>query len=246
MSTILRCCLIVCLFFLPALAASTWLPADCRQVLLVATPGWDSQKGQLQRFERVGPAWRPVGTPIEVTVGTKGLAWGLGEHPAQKSTRLKKEGDGRAPAGVYRITELWTRPGIAPGRGGFRANIIHPDSEGVDDPKSRYYNRIVRRSEISDVDWKSHERMDIPDYDRVLVVAHNLEKPQPGHGSCIFIHRWETPAIATAGCTVMSEENLAALLDWLNPDARPRLVQLTRGHYEELVRSGRLPLSTRD
>jgi L,D-peptidoglycan transpeptidase YkuD (ErfK/YbiS/YcfS/YnhG family) len=245
MSTILRCLLFVCLL-LPAVAAPSWLPADCRQVLLVTTPDWDSQKGSLQRFELSGTVWRAVGTPIEITVGTKGLAWGRGEHPPQKSTRIKKEGDGRAPAGVYLITALWTRPGIDPGKGGFQANRIHPDSQGVDDPKSRYYNRIVRRSEIADVDWTSHERMDIPDYDRVLVVAHNLEQPQPGHGSCIFMHRWETPAIATAGCTVMSEENLAGLLDWLNPAARPRLVQLTRAHYEQLQRSGQLPLSTRD
>ena len=43
-----------------------------------------------------------VGEPTPVTIGRAGSAWGLGLHPAQRGPQ-KREGDGRAPAGVFRI-----------------------------------------------------------------------------------------------------------------------------------------------
>lgn len=237
MSAILRVLLFVFLTW-PCLAQ---VPADCRQMVLVVAPGWNSWKGQLQRYQRdhASAPWQAQGDPIEVVLGAQGLAWGLGEvAPAAQGPR-KREGDGRAPAGVYALPQLWTRPGIAPPpSGGFVPRAIHPDTFGVDDPKSRFYNRIV---EGVPKDWKSCERMDIPDYDRVLVVAHNLDKPRPGCGSCIFVHRWEASSIPTSGCTAMAETDLVTLIDWLRPDRSPRLVQLPQKEAELWNLRGWLP-----
>ncbi len=209
--------------------------------MLVLTADWDQPQAELRRFERsrAGDPWRPVGEAWLAVVGRKGLAWGMA--PSSGQAPHKKEGDGRAPAGAFAITSLWLRPGIAPpGPEGFVPQPIHPDTVAVDDPRSSHYNRILRRSQTS-VDWQSCEKMDIPDYDRVLVVAHNTESPQPGRGSCIFIHRWESPEIATSGCTAVAEGHMQALVDWLRPDHRPYLVQLPRGTARAWQASGKLP-----
>lgn len=224
-----------------ALASALPLPKDCYQLVMVVTPDWSQPHGQLRRFQRTsenGP-WKEVGSPWLVVVGRNGLAWG--DAPENSKAPVKKEGDGRAPAGLFAITDLWLRLGIAPpGRLGFRPHRIEADTVGVDDPRSSHYNRIVRQSETR-VDWTSCEKMDIPDYDRVLVVAHNTATPQPGRGSCIFIHRWESAEIATSGCTAMAEGHMELLVGWLRPDARPFLVQLPRAEAQAWQVSGELP-----
>lgn len=239
MSTILRYLVFVCLC-LGVAAAESWLPADCHQFLLVVTPDWDASAGTLQRYERGDSPWRPVGAAIPVRVGRNGLAWGRGERSGNGGP-VKREGDGKGPAGIFRILSLWTRDGIQTPDESFPPHRIYADTQGVDDPGSRYYNRIVRRGEVPDPDWTSFEKMDIPDYDRVLVVSHNFENPRPGAGSCIFIHRWENRRTATAGCTVMSEEKLAEVIAWLRPEAQPTLVQLPQTEYERWLAAGRLP-----
>lgn len=217
-----------------AIARAQPLAEDCRQFLLVTAPQANRPQARLQRYEKVDGRWRPAGASIPVVLGRNGLAWGLGEAQPPADGRLKKEGDNCAPAGVYQITQLWLRKGIAaPPPGGFSAHRIQSDTVGVDDPKSKYYNRILRSSEVAERDWDSWEKMDIPDYDRVLVVSHNLEKPIPGRGSCIFIHRWERADTPTAGCTAMDEKDLVELIRWLQPEGKPRLVQLPKESAQE-------------
>ncbi|MBN9413816.1 MAG: L,D-transpeptidase family protein [Candidatus Eremiobacteraeota bacterium] len=243
MSAILR----LFVFLLGTLVA--WaqpLPGDCRQLVLVVSKDWNTSTAGLQRYERKAERWTPVGTAIPVVLGRTGLAWGLGEAPAPLTGPQKKEGDNRAPAGVYKITQLWLRKGIAPPPpGGFPAQRIQSDTIGVDDPQSRYYNRILRTSQVQDQDWDSWEKMDISDYDRVLVVSHNLEQPTPGRGSCIFIHRWETSTRPTSGCTAMDQKNLIRLIDWLKPGANPRLVQLPKAEASAWRESQGIPASTK-
>jgi len=239
MSAILRL-LILLQCILPALGQS--LAGDCKQLMLVTSSDWDQPKAQLQRYEKRGAQWQPVGKPIASILGGAGLAWGLGEDPVPTGGIHKKEGDNRSPAGTYQVTQLWLRKGVpSPRTGSFPVHPIEADTVGVDDPKSRYYNRILKSTNIPQPDWDSWEKMDIPDYDRVLVVAHNLEKPSPGRGSCIFMHRWAAPDKPTSGCTAMAESDLIKVINWLRPDSKPRLVQLTRADAEQWRKRNEIP-----
>jgi len=241
MSAILR----FCMFLLLCLSCGAQpLPRDCGQMVLVVAPDWDSPEGTLVRWERgQDQVWHQVGAPVAVVLGRTGLAWGLGEYDASgQPGPVKREGDGRAPAGVFALTGLWQRPTAPPpGSQGFSPHKIFADTIAVDDPQSRSYNRILRTSQVTRRDWKSWEKMDIPDYDRVLVVAHNLAKPVPGRGSCIFLHRWEDSQTPTSGCTAMQESDLIVLLDWLRPACKPRLVQLPESQAREWRKQGWLP-----
>jgi L,D-peptidoglycan transpeptidase YkuD (ErfK/YbiS/YcfS/YnhG family) len=113
----------------------------------------------------------------------------------------------------------------------------------VDDPKSKRYNVIVDRKGISNPDWKSFETMRREDdlYRVGVVVDHNAFPAAPGAGSCIFLHIWSGPQDPTIGCTAMEGARLEQIVHWLDPRARPVLVQLPEGEYKRLRDDWALP-----
>lgn len=233
----------------PARAASAKArrksPLDgSRQLLVVTTPGWDSARGTLRRFERRGAraGWAQVGREFAVVVGRSGLGWGAGLSETGGEGPSKKEGDGRAPAGVFTLTRAfgfasagetaWLRMPYTPLTGGV---------ECVDDTASAHYNRVVDRADVGAADWNSSERMrEVEGYRWGVVVAHNA-RAVPGGGSCIFLHVWAGSQKGTAGCTAMEQPNLETLLRWLDAKKRPLLVQLPESEYARLRPAWKLP-----
>jgi D-alanyl-D-alanine dipeptidase len=226
--------------------------ARARQLILVTTRDWTAVQGTLQRFERksTGGAWRRVGAAVPVVVGRGGLGWGEGLNMTTRppgdvvpAAPAKKEGDGRAPAGVFRLGHAF---GFAPRSEASWLRMpympLAPSVECVDDVASRHYNLIVDRDALKSVDWNSSERMrSVEGYRWGLVVEHNADAPVPGRGSCIFLHIWASPEKGTAGCTAMEQTNLEELLRWLDSKKLPLLVQLPEGEYTRLRTAWRLP-----
>jgi L,D-peptidoglycan transpeptidase YkuD (ErfK/YbiS/YcfS/YnhG family) len=90
-------------------------------------------------------------------------------------------------------------------------------------------------------DWKTSELMRrIEPYRWGAVVGHNW-KQVPGAGSCIFLHVWEAPGVATSGCTAMPEERMLRVLRWLDQRKTPILVQLPFDEYRRLQTAWKLP-----
>lgn len=135
------------------------LPPTCRQVLLVTAVDEKSTSAELRLLERDNAhSWQQVGETIPVTLGRNGLAWGLGEHTASppEGFRLKREGDGCSPAGIFRLPLAF---GDAP-TSDCRMSYI-PITESllaVDDPQSKFYNQIVDLAAVTK-DWSSTESM---------------------------------------------------------------------------------------
>ena len=230
----------------PVARHSAWPDRQVRQLVLVLTPDWDASSGQLQHFERVGEGrWQPLGSPTRVSVGRAGSAWGLGLHPAQPGTQ-KREGDGRAPAGVFALGPAF---GYAPtDRTRMPWLALEATDWCIDVPGSPYYNRLVDRREVGEqaiAGSSEPMRRDIhlngdQRYRQGVVIEHNAGGID-GAGSCIFVHLWQTPGQPTAGCTAMDEGTMRALLDWLDPAARPRLVLLPQIEYDRLRSAWELP-----
>jgi L,D-peptidoglycan transpeptidase YkuD (ErfK/YbiS/YcfS/YnhG family) len=217
------------------------------QMIVVTTADWDAVDATLQRYERGAPGepWRPVGGAVPAAVGRTGLAWGAGIHPDPGiAGPVKREGDGKAPAGIYRLSSAF---GYAPAAetGWIRMPYVQTDAstECVDDSRSRLYNRRVDRDTIPQPDWTSHEELRRSDelYRWGVWVDHNSDPPAPMGGSCIFLHVWAGPGAATSGCTAMAESDLRQVLAWLDPRARPVLVQLPAAQYERLRGAWTLP-----
>ncbi len=228
-----------------ALAGASNPLETSRQCLVVVAKHWDAPTGVLRAFERTeaGGVWKTRGGVSPVVLGKKGLGWGLGLVSAGGAEPLKKEGDNKVPAGVFRLGPAF---GYAPADAARWIKLkyvpLTGETEGIDDPASRYYNQLVERSRVAQVDWRSSEQMRRKDdlYKWGMVVDHN-HAAVPGAGSCIFIHIWRNPSAATVGCTAMPETDLVNLLKWLDPSADPILIQMPQQDYESLRPTLNLP-----
>ncbi|HEX3559206.1 MAG TPA: L,D-transpeptidase family protein [Pyrinomonadaceae bacterium] len=218
-----------------------------QQLILVTTRDWDAVEGTLLRFERKDSKaeWQQIGEEIPVVVGRNGLGWGAGVNVLKGNGPVKKEGDGKAPAGVFRLSTAFGFAGKAPGLN-MPYTSLTPTVECVDDVNSRRYNLIVDRNRVSNVDWVSSEKMRVVDgYRWGVVVDHNASPPVAGRGSCIFLHIWAGPEKGTAGCTAMEQPNLEAIVHWLDAKKNPLLVQLPEAEYTRLRSIWKLPAPMR-
>jgi uncharacterized protein YijF (DUF1287 family) len=212
------------------------------QLLSVVSAGWDATRATLQRYEREpGRTFRALGKPVRVVLGRSGYGWGDGLHgdgaPPGRGGPIKREGDGRSPAGVFALGQLYGYASAAP------ASRMPYTRAGaalrcVDDPGSPHYNQILDEAP----GWRSAERMRRDDdlYDLALVIEHNRAPIVAGHGSCIFMHVWQDANTPVTGCTAMDAADLRELVAWLQPNAAV-LVALPASEYENLQRAWGLP-----
>jgi D-alanyl-D-alanine dipeptidase len=215
-----------------------------KKLIVVTTPDWNSVQGTLKRYERSGGQWQPVGESVPVVVGRSGLGWDPAlarEHPERYSGPVKREGDGRSPAGVLQLKRGTF--GFAPEVPGSLFYMqLTPTIECVDDPDSHYYAQIVDRTRVDQVDWKSSEKMSsIPQYRWGVVVNYNMDHSVRGDGSCVFLHQWTGPSSGTAGCTAMAAKNIEDLVSWVDGKVRAVLVQLPEPEYHRLRQHWQLP-----
>lgn len=244
--------------------ATSPIPPATRQLLVASASDWDQTSGTLALYERAAPgaAWKPAVRPFPVRFGRSGMAWGRGVHsPDGLTGPVKREGDGKAPAGVFALGPAFA---YEPKElGAMKLPVLQANATlvCVDDVASGLYNAIVDADAMSaagrshgmdtsgsaDAQQKpsepSHERMrrDDGQYRFGLVVRHNMDPPLPGAGSCIFLHIWRSPENPTSGCTAMALERIKPLLARLDPARKPLLVQLPKDEYARLRQAWGLP-----
>ncbi|EJM33935.1 hypothetical protein PMI26_05989 [Pseudomonas sp. GM33] len=210
------------------------------QLIVVTSKGWNDIQGTAQRYERHGQTLQKFEAPFAVVLGKNGMGWGKGLlDSGPPEGPVKQEGDGKAPAGMFK---LGTAFGYAPSADTRLPYLsLTPSIECVDDSQSTRYNELVDGA-VVEKDWSSSERMRRPDelYRQGIVIQHNTPA-SPAAGSCIFFHIWRGPTAPTRGCTAMDPADIARLLDWLDPGKSPVLVQLPQAQYEQLRERWKLP-----
>lgn len=218
------------------------LPSE--QAVLVITPNSEAIQGQMYRFERSESGWQSVSPSSPVVIGRTGLAWGIGLHPEQPGQQ-KKEGDGKAPAGVFSLSgSFGYLDNVSTGLDYQQMTAAH---YCVDVPGSSLYNQTVSTEDVGVEAVKGSSepmRRDIHKQDMVykkgIFVDHNPEFIS-GSGSCIFMHLWRADDKPTAGCTAMPESVIDELLAWLQKDKQPVLISLTEEDYQRLKSKWALP-----
>ncbi len=214
------------------------------QTIVVTTDDWDNINGTATLYERKNEKsdWKSTGDTFPVVLGSSGLAGAELIDGDIDIAKIKQEGDGNAPAGLFPLTASF-------GAGSKPTAVLMPyikldaNTECVDDTKSNFYNRIVNRMQVGNFDWKSSEKMLAigPEYDLGVFVAYNSYPVEKGRGSCIFLHIWKDANSPTAGCTAMERRNLERIIGWLSPAKNPYLVQMPKKIYDSRRKVWKLP-----
>jgi zinc D-Ala-D-Ala dipeptidase len=202
------------------------------KLIVVTTPDWNSVRGTLKRYRKSHAKWKEIGSPVSIVVGKSGMGW-TPDLPADKTAPVKREGDGRSPAGIFPLTQTF---GFAPSLGG-TANYLSLTLavECVDDVNSSHYAQIVNNEKV-ERDWNSSEHMrSIDIYRWGVVVPYNMQDTKKGAGSCIFLHIAPASGNGTAGCTAMPEANIEEIVHWIGKGAV--LVQMPEAQYEEMKKN---------
>ena len=220
------------------------VPSGTRQLVVAVALEKDGPRGVVRLFSRDGGTWRPESELWPAALGKNGVAWGIGLHPCQCGPR-KVEGDGRSPAGRFRIGTIYGNdPRLPGGSKGWPYVQKTARDAWIDDPKLPQYNHFVRIPEEQHLpDWFQSQRMrlDIPVLEWLVFIEHNYPDAVPGMGSAVFIHKWHDAEDSTAACVVLPPEKLTELMRWLDPALEPELVLLSRKDYSRLWKAWGLP-----
>ena len=213
------------------------------QAVVVTTPNWSSVPGTARLFERktVKSKWKQVGDSFPIVVGRNGLGPDR-EFTELKGEAVKREGDGKSPAGLFPLTFAFGSA-TDPAKTALPYTKLDEFTECVDDVKSSHYNAVVNRMQVGNFDWNSSEKMLAvgAQYERGIFVGYNSYPPVHGNGSCIFLHIWKDATTGTSGCTAMERPNLEKILTWLKPEKNPYLIQLPEAIYLAQQKQWNLP-----
>ena len=226
-------------------AAGAGVPPDSRQLLVAIAKDWDSDKALLWAMDRTDQGWAPAfDAPIEVLLGRNGLAWGRGVEPTKAPGGLvKREGDRRTPAGIFKIGRIYGEAEKLPGGSVYPYRQIGRWDAWVDDLKNPYYNRhyIAKPGKVPP--WFESQRMRLGDaaYEFRIEIRHNADPPVPGFGSAIFFHIRRGEDRPSSGCTVMTRSNLVKVIQWLREDRNPHYTILPKAEYDRYREAWGLP-----
>jgi len=130
----------------------------------------------------------------------------------------KHEGDGRTPAGEFRLRYALYRADRMPRpKTRLPVKAIRLFDGWCDAPAHPAYNRLVRLPIRASAEPL---RLSRPMYDLIIVIGYNDAPPVPGKGSAIFLHVAAANFAPTAGCIALKRPHLLALLAQLDASSR--------------------------
>lgn len=241
------------LFFLTFLAASFSLaasafelPAQSTQAIVGTSANWDSSYVSLRFYVRQpGGPWQATDFQWKGRLGKSGLVWGLGLHPVPAGATTKREGDRRAPAGVFDLGGAWGYAQAIQKAPSLNYVQVTPRDLWFEDPQSPYYNQYMRIDHDPSTVTEKKAQMKQGDYAHSLklFIAHNAyPNIRAGAGSSIFFHIWRNGGNSTTfGCTTMSEDNLRRLIATIVPERRPLYILLPEAEYNRYRTEWKLP-----
>ena len=240
---------LVLIYFLTLVCVSAQVPRDCKQAIVGVTSGWNSSHVTLHIYQKNGSTWQLVGAPWKGRLGKNGLAWGYGLHPSTSSSSpIKKEGDKRAPAGIFKIGGAYGYAQQIKKTPYLKYHKITTKDLWVEDTNSPHYNKHLVIPHTPKTSWEKKAQMRQGDYAHALklYIAHNDAimggKPIPGRGSAIFFHIWRGGGSkSTAGCTTMDKAKLSQMISLIDPNKKPVYILLPQSEYVQLRSSWKLP-----
>ena len=133
----------------------------------------------------------------------------------------KKEGDKRTPKGEFKLKYiLYRKDRVFDLQTILKRIKIDKNMGWCDDPKSSYYNKIIRypfkyRTEKL---WRKDNI-----YDIIIIIDYNLKPVVKNKGSAIFLHIAKRNYQSTDGCIAVNKKNIKLLLSKINKKTKIKI-----------------------
>ena len=136
-------------------------------------------------------------------------------------TRNKIEGDKKTPRGIFGLENLYYRKDRYNKPNSKLKQIPIKKVMGwCDDSESSKYNKLIKVSKKV-----SHEKLFRNDinYDFLIPIKYNMQKPNKGKGSAIFLHLTKNYK-PTAGCIALKKNDFLILLKLINKKTKIKII----------------------
>ena len=198
-----------------------------QQIILVVADDFNTSKANLKFIEDAKLLYT-----TNVNIGINGLGWGLGEKTLTQKVGepLKYEGDKKAPAGIFKLTNIF---GYGYSKR-YKLPFLHTSERliCVDESNNNFYNQIIERNG-NEKSFEFMKRLD-NQYKYGVTVNHNKDAIN-NRGSCIFLHIQKSVSSGTAGCTSMKEEDLLKIIQLLDKKKHPILIQIPQRSIVDII-----------
>ena len=136
-------------------------------------------------------------------------------------SKQKKEGDKKTPKGIFEIEHLYFRKDrLKKPTTKLKCIAIKKGMGWCDDPRyPKKYNQLIRINKIikhEKLKQKKHQ------YDLLIPIKYNFNKPIAGLGSCIFIHLTKNYQ-TTAGCIALNKKDFLIMLKLINKNSKIKI-----------------------
>ena len=137
-------------------------------------------------------------------------------------SKNKKEGDYKTPKGIFKLGNIYYRADrIQKPQSKLKLIKIKKEMGWCDDPKSKFYNKLVKIRKKSKFKYEKLFRKDYK-YDLLLLIKYNYEKVIKHKGSAIFLHLTKNYS-NTKGCVALQKKDFLILLKVINKKTKIRI-----------------------
>ena len=133
----------------------------------------------------------------------------------------RKEGDLITPKGKYKIKYVMYRKDRVKIQSKIKKIIIKKEMGWCDDPKSKFYNKLIKIKKKSKFNYEKIYRRDYK-YDLLILIKYNYEKVIKHKGSAIFLHLTKNYS-NTRGCVALNKKDFLILLKVINKKTKIKI-----------------------
>ena len=137
-------------------------------------------------------------------------------------SKNKREGDYTTPKGIFKLGNIYYRADrVQKPISKLKLIKIKKEMGWCDDPKSKFYNKLIKIRNKSKFKYEKLFRKDYK-YDLLILIKYNYEKVIKHKGSAIFLHLTKNYS-NTKGCVALKKKDFLILLKVINKKTKIRI-----------------------
>mgnify|MGYP001285365668 CR=1 FL=1 len=137
-------------------------------------------------------------------------------------SKNKKEGDYTTPRGIFGLGNIYYRSDrIQKPQTKLKTIILKKDMGWCDDPKSKFYNKLIKIRKKTKFSYEKLYRKDYK-YDLLILIKYNYKKVIRNNGSAIFLHLTKNYS-STRGCIALQKRDFLILLKVINKKTKIKI-----------------------